>query len=107
MATCFCALIEPFESWPRFVILCHPREARHRLGTGRMAHLAMVNSTLIEGIDFSRHARVNEILSDDKSFCAVLYPKTTALSLSELSQDQRALFVSPGKNPVIFVLDGT
>ena len=106
-ATCYCSLVKPFESRPRFVILCHPREAKHRLGTARMAHLAMTNSLLLEGVDFSRHCRVNEILSDNRSFCTVLYPATKAINLSALPREQRTSWVPHGKEWVVFVLDGT
>ena len=106
-ATCYCSLVKPFESRPRFVILCHPREAKHRLGTVRMAHLAMTDSLLLEGADFSRHCRVNEILSDDRLFCTVLYPGANAINLSALAWEQCTSFVPHGKEWVVFVLDGT
>jgi DTW domain-containing protein YfiP len=103
---CYCALIKPFNSHPRFVILIQPREAKHRLGTGRMAHLCVANSALIEGIDFSRHKQVEEIIHDPNVFSVLLYPEMSSMDLSRLA-DQRTTLVPAGKEIVVFVPDGT
>jgi DTW domain-containing protein YfiP len=68
---CYCSVISPFESEPRFIILSQPREAKHRLGTGRMAHLCLANSELFQGVDFSDDDRVNREIGDPRivPFC--------------------------------------
>ena len=107
LPACYCALVKPFASRPRFIILIQPREAKHRLGTGRMAHLCLANSLLIEGVDFSRHEQVEGIIRDPNAFCVLLYPQTTAINLSNLSRNERLALTPPSKELVVFVPDGT
>ncbi|TMA57127.1 MAG: DTW domain-containing protein [Deltaproteobacteria bacterium] len=106
-AVCYCSLIEPFESEPRFIILIQPREAKHRLGTGRMAHLCLRNSVLLEGVDFSQDVRVNRELQSPAVFPVLLYPSNDAINLSRQSPAARAALVPAGRKLVVFVLDGT
>jgi tRNA-uridine aminocarboxypropyltransferase len=105
--SCYCALIEPFDSAPRFIILTQPREARHRLGTGRMAHLCLRNSVLLEGVDFSRDRRVNDEIARPGAFPFLLYPSDNALSLSRQAPNQANPLIIVRQRLVIFVLDGT
>ena len=105
-ALCYCPLIAPFASEPRFVILSQPREAKHRLGTGRMAHLCLSNSLLLEGVDFSRDLRVNRELGDSGRFPVLLYPSRNSINLTRQSTAQRAALLG-GRGSVVFVLDGT
>ena len=105
-ALCYCPLIAPFASEPRFVILSQPREAKHRLGTGRMAHLCLSNSLLLEGVDFSRDLRVNGELGDSGCFPVLLYPSRNSINLTRQSAAQRAALLG-GRGSVVFVLDGT
>jgi len=104
---CYCSLVEPFDSRPRFVILSQPREAKHRFGTGRMAHLCMRNSLLIEGIDFSVETRVNRELYAPMTFPVLLYPGKDSIDLSAQPADERFTLAPGGKALVVFVLDGT
>ena len=106
-STCYCPALKPFESLPRFVILTHPREAKHRLSTGRMAQLCMTNSLLVEGTNFSDDERIEAILRDPSYFAVLLYPEKSAIDLSLLSQEQRTAIVPAGKELVVFVPDGT
>src|SRR5262249_45058131 len=48
-AFCWCRLIEPATTRTRIVFLQHPRESRTRIGTARMAHLALTSSELHVG----------------------------------------------------------
>jgi len=105
--TCYCALIEPFDSLPRFVILSQPRETKHRLGTGRMAHLGLSNSLWYEGIDFTQHPQVNQVIADPANAPMLLYPGRDAVNVSQLNAlERQSLFAGP-RSPVVFVLDGT
>jgi DTW domain-containing protein YfiP len=99
-------MIAPFASEPRFVILNHPREAKHRFGTGRMAHLCLSNSLLLEGVDFSRDARVNRQLEDPSVFPVLLFPSRSSINLTRQSPAERAALLG-GRRSVVFVLDGT
>jgi DTW domain-containing protein YfiP len=104
---CYCALIEPFDSVPRFVILSQPREAKHRLGTGRMAHLGLANSLRFEGVDFSQHPLVNREIADPANAPMLLFPSRQAVNLSNLTSSERQRLTAAPRAPVVFVLDGT
>src|SRR5262245_58378018 len=66
---CFCALIPRLATRTRIIFLQHPREARVAIGTARMAHLALPNSELHEGLSF---AGLEALAADDTA--AVLFP---------------------------------
>src|SRR5512139_1532750 len=104
---CYCALIEPFDSVPRFVILSQPREAKHRLGTGRMAHLSLTNSCWFEGVDFSQHLQVNREIASNANAPMLLFPSRQAVNLSNLTLMERKQLTIGPRMPVVFVLDGT
>lgn len=105
--TCYCALIEPFDSMPRFIILSQPRETKHRLGTGRMAHLGLANSHWFEGVDFSSHPQVNGEIADPANSPLLLYPGPAAVNLSRLDARERRSLIAAPRTAVVFVLDGT
>lgn len=104
---CYCSLIAPFESDPRFIILSQPREAKHRLGTGRMAHLCLANSLLFEGVDFSADKRVNREIDDPANCPVLLHLSSSSINLSRLPWSQRQSLFSSNRKPVVLVLDGT
>lgn len=106
-AFCYCALIEAFDSETRFVILTQPREAKHRFGTGRMAHLSLRNSLLVEGVDFSADERIHRELYSPAGFPVLLFPGGDAVNLSRQSPQERMTLVPAGRYWVVFVLDGT
>jgi DTW domain-containing protein YfiP len=91
----------------RFVILQHPKEGRNAIGTGRLAHLALSNSLLLQGIDFSADQQLNVLLSDPGSSCALLYPGSQSRSLDRLSENDRAELMPRGRRFVLLVIDGT
>jgi DTW domain-containing protein YfiP len=90
-----------------FVILIHPLEVKRRVATGRMAHLCLSESTLIEGFDFSGNARVGGFVADPRNHCVVLYPGPRSVNLSRLSDEGRVALTPPGRRLVVFVIDGT
>jgi tRNA-uridine aminocarboxypropyltransferase len=104
---CYCGLIEAFDSETRFVILTQPREARHSFGTGRMAHLGLRNSLLIEGVNFSADERIRRELRSPKGVPVLLFPGKGAINLSRQSLEERLALVPPGRQLTVFVLDGT
>ena len=104
---CYCALVRPFDSEPRFVILRQPREAKHRLGTGRMAHLCLRNSLLLDGVDFSADARIERTIQNPSVFPVLLYPSEDAINLTQQTPAERLAIVPAGRQLVVFVLDGT
>ncbi len=102
---CFCAQIKPFVAGPQIVILIHPKERRKRIGTGRMAHLCISNSRLFEGICFTEDARVKALLADERYFPMLLYPGPDAIQANSAEALRAA--IPAGRQPLIFVLDGT
>jgi DTW domain-containing protein YfiP len=106
-AFCYCDLIEAFDSETRFVILTQPREAKHSFGTGRMAHLSLRNSLLVEGVDFSADERIHRELHSPKGFPVLLFPGKDSVNLSRQSSEERIAMVPAGRRLIVFVLDGT
>ena len=105
--TCYCEFLPALDVQTRFVILQHPKESRNAIGTGRMAHLALANSLLLQGVDFSADERLNALLSDRESSCAILYPGAQSRSLNQLSETDLAELMPGGRRFVLFVIDGT
>jgi DTW domain-containing protein YfiP len=104
---CYCAHVQRFDSGITFAILIHPIEVQRRIATGRMSHLCLENSYLIEGEDFSAHELVNALIDDPNNQCVMLYPGQDSLNLSELSEADRSAPFARNKKLVIFVIDGT
>jgi len=104
LATCVCALIRPFETESRFVILMHPKEFRkEKVGTGRFTHLILENSEILVGIGFDEDPRFEAILSDPAYETAVLYPGPSSIDLSETRNAARLAT----KRLQFIVIDGT
>ncbi len=93
---CYCADLVPIPTHTRVVILRHPRERKVAIGTARMAHLALANSELLEGVDFSGHARLEALAAEPGTM--VLYP-------GEGAQDIAAMKAHPPRT--VIVVDGT
>lgn len=105
--TCYCKHIEPFTSKPQFVILIHPKENRKRVGTGRMTHLCISNSVLIEGVNFTNNDTVNQIIQNPGNWPVVLYPGKDALDITKNARSKLEAFVPPNKKLVVIVIDGS
>jgi DTW domain-containing protein YfiP len=80
---------------------------RNSIGTGRLAHLALPNSLLLQGIDFSSDAQLNALLDDPDSSCAILYPGAESRSLNQLTEQDRAELMPRERRFVLLVIDGT
>jgi DTW domain-containing protein YfiP len=85
----------------------HPEESKRAIATGRMAHLTLRNSWLFEGVDFTQHREVGEILTDPAHSPLLLYPKRACPELGALPLTERRALFAPGRVPVLVVLDGT
>ncbi len=93
---CLCRELPSIASAARVVLLQHPREARLAICTAWMAHLALPNSELHRGVDFSSHARVQELCRSGDA--ALLFPGEGATPAEERA-------AAPPR--VLFVIDGT
>ncbi len=104
--SCICKHINPIYTKARFIILMHPKEfKKEKNGTGHMTKLQLENSEIIVGVDFTNNTRVNEILISEKSCSFLLYPGKDNFNLSIRTSSEISSFM--GKNPHIFILDGT
>ncbi|MBU1076980.1 MAG: DTW domain-containing protein [Spirochaetes bacterium] len=105
--TCYCKWIQPIDPQVKFVFLMHPKEAyRQRTGTGRLAHLSLLHSELIVGINFTDHPAVNAYINDPLYYSMVLYPGTNSLT-SDSAQLQKRLSAHPAKKLLVFIIDAT
>jgi DTW domain-containing protein YfiP len=105
--TCYCASVRRVEAPMEVLILMHPLEARHPVGTGRMAHQCLPGSRLILGTHFDGDTRLAKVLADDSLHPLVLFPGPTAHDLSRLQPAARQALVPAGKRPLLIVIDGT
>ncbi len=105
--SCYCATLRPFDSSPRIVILMHPLEAKHPIGTGRMAHLCLSNSKLWVSADFERHDELGELLADPKLYPVLLYPGPKSRNLTTMTERERFELAPPGRELAVIVLDAT
>ena len=104
--SCICQYISPLKTKTRFIILMHPKEyKRQKNGTGHMTKLQLENSEIIVGIDFTKNKRVNEILNNKENDSFLLYPGKNSFNLSIRGSSEIDSFM--GKNPYLFLLDGT
>lgn len=104
---CYCDHVRRFDPRITFVILIHPVEVQRRIATGRMSHLCLENSYLIEGEDFSAHEVVTELIANPAHQCVMLYPGQDSVNLSALSEAERSARFDRDRKLVIFVIDGT
>ncbi|NTX17443.1 DTW domain-containing protein [Myxococcus sp. CA056] len=99
-STCYCSQLPPrLDTRTRVVFLQHPRERRVAIGTARMAHLALANSELHHGVDFTGHSRLEELAADPGSV-AVLFPGEDAISVEQArAHPPKTLIVVDGTWP--------
>lgn len=99
--SCMCQYTYAHKTKTHFVILMHPMEYKHiKNGTGRLTHLQLKNSSIIDGINFSSHKKVNELIATKK--CYLLYPGEEAINLSVEAPKSYEC-----EENVIFILDAT
>jgi DTW domain-containing protein YfiP len=94
---CYCRHIHILPTRTRVLLLQHPKERRVGIGTARMAHLSLPNSSLRVGLDFSADEVVRAALAGEGRVC-VLFPRPGAMDVSELPS---------GEAITLVVLDGT
>lgn len=100
-SSCMCQYINPIETKTKFIILMHPKEYKKtKNGTGHFTHKSLKNSELHIGIDFTKHERINSILSNKNNACFILYPGEDSIKLNEEP-------INTDKNIVLFIIDST
>ena len=94
-----CEHIHNIKTKTKFIILMHPKEFKKvKNGTGHLTHLALYNSELFVGIDFTNHQKINEIIEKHDSY--VLYPSKDALNISSTNPYTK-------RDMAIFLIDST
>jgi tRNA-uridine aminocarboxypropyltransferase len=94
-----CKHVHNVKTKTKFVILMHPKEFKKvKNGTGHLTHLALKNSELYIGVDFTNHQKINEIIESYDSY--VLYPSEDALNISQTNPSTK-------KDMAIFIIDST
>ena len=73
--SCLCKYTREIDAGIKFVFLMHPKEAkRQRTGTGNLAHISLIDSEIIVGLDFSENKRLQELLNDEKYYPVMMFP---------------------------------
>ncbi|PHS31510.1 MAG: hypothetical protein COA92_08035 [Sulfurovum sp.] len=99
-SSCMCIYIKPIETKTKFVILMHPKEFRKtKNGTGHFTNLSLQNCELHIGIDFTKHKKINTLISSKN--CYVLYPSDTSINLNT------ARLSHTSNQIVLFLIDAT
>lgn len=102
-SVCFCNEIIQQANKVQLIILQHPDEESHPLGTAQMAKLTFKNSYKISGTDFKENKYLNRTLND--KYCAILYPDEDAIEISSSPGPSKPSILT--KVEVLIVLDGT
>ncbi len=98
VSVCYCSALTTLETRTRIVILQHPREKGMPIGTARMAHLCLPQSSLHVGIEWDESAVLRDACADPERPAIVLHPGAQA----------RDILLDPPPGPVtLIVLDGT
>jgi DTW domain-containing protein YfiP len=85
----------------------HPLEARHPVGTGRLAHRCLENSRLWVGIGFDDQSELAKLVRDPSVNPLLLFPGAGSVDLATLSPPKRAEILDPAREPVVIVIDAT
>ncbi len=104
---CYCAYVSSFDPKINFVVLIHPVEVKRRIATGRMSHLCLQGSYLIQGQNYTNNSQVNTLIADKDYHSVILYPGPTSANLSELPDSERSSLFPKNKKLRVFVIDGT
>ena len=91
---CWCRDLPGIATRTQVVFLQHPRERYVAIGTARMAHLALPQSTFVRGVSFDGDPRIEAIANDPQA--AILFPSPDAADLRSIAELPRTLVVVDG-----------
>ncbi len=98
LTVCYCARLPRIETATRVVILQHPRERDVKIGTARMASLALPSAELHVGVRWGEHVALARAMADPARPPILLYP----------GPDAKDILLDPPSGPVtLIVVDGT
>jgi DTW domain-containing protein len=100
---CFCAQLQPARVGFDLVLLAHPKEARNRVGTLRIAQLGVEGARLFVGTGpaLDQDGELRALLGEPGRFPAVLYPSERSRELTEPG------WLPEGRRLTLLVIDGT
>lgn len=97
ISACFCHKLNNYSIDSQIIILRHPTEKGHPLGTAKIAELSLNKCQIITGEDFNHDDELNKILN--KKICFLVFP-------TEGNQAAPKDFIS-AKNKTFIFIDGT
>lgn len=102
---CLCEYAKPeIDSGIKFVFLMHPKEARkQRTGTGRLSHIALKDSEILVGLDFSKDRRFMELMSCPDFFPVLMYPGENAWN----ARQPDFIKTVAGRKLLVIIIDAT
>lgn len=101
---CICNWIKPIAAQTELVVLQHPSESKHPMGTAKILQLSLQNCQYFIGEDFTHHSQLNQLLADKEFISFVLYPSEDS---SILSTEVLTKLNVDGKKIRLIIIDGT
>lgn len=92
IAACFCHKLDEYSIDSQIIILRHPTEKGHPLGTAKIAELSLNKCKTITAEDFTQNDELNELLSKEK--CYLVFPTDSEQDLTnKTSSDKKKTFI--------------
>lgn len=107
---CICPFIREIDNSAHIVIIQHPSETKHPMGTARILELSLKNCTLIVTDDPQNNSQVQALCNDEQAQCYLLYPASDAQEINPQWLKEQVIGKMNGnilKNKVFFLLDAT
>lgn len=102
--TCLCNKISKVDTGVKFLFLMHPKEAyKIRTGTGRLAHLSLVDSEIVVDTTFDNNSRVQELITSNNYKPVILFPGKDSIYTKDISPE----LTNSDKKLLIILIDGT
>ncbi len=98
LARCLCTGLKLISNKVHIIVLQHPSEKKHALGTVQLMKKSFQNITILIGEDFSKNDELNLLLNDPTHRIALLFPRKESKPLGSL--------ISPAITHLV-IIDGT
>ena len=88
----------------------HPKEAyKQRTGTGRLAHLTLIDSEIIVGIDFTENPRLKSLIENPNYYPVLMYPSEDAWTATGYRENPPHTLKEAcnGKTLLVILVDAT
>lgn len=108
--TCYCKDIVPIKTDIKFVFLMHPKEAyKQKTGTGRLAHLTLIDSEIIVGVDFTENPRLKSLIQNPAYYPVLMYPSPEAWTATGTRENPPHTLkeACEGKTLLVILVDAT